>query len=148
MQKFEQRSFLYFCAEISSCIEHYCYFNKESYVSNQRNKNKPITVWIKSIILGSISLGRAVVCIIPKSRYKPLQMKSYGVKEKHIGSSVSEILRTTQTDRHTHKDRHPVTFIEGYCLLFIVLCFQLIISQITISLHSRLMIIYTIQFFL
>ena len=74
-------------------------------------------------------------------------MKSYGVKEKHIGSSVSEILRTTQTDRHTHKDRHPVTFIEGYCLLFIVLCFQLIISQITISLHSRLMIIYTIQFF-
>ena len=50
-----------------------------------------------SILQGMISHGR-FSGTLPQG---PGPMKSYTVKENHIGSTVSEILRYTQTDRHT-----------------------------------------------
>ena len=42
-------------------------------------------------------------------------MKSYHVKENHIGSVVSKIIRYTQIDTHTHTQtyKHPITFLKG-----------------------------------
>ena len=40
---------------------------------------------------------------LPKNSYKPFEELLETVKENHVGSVVSEILRYTQTDTHTYR---------------------------------------------
>ena len=54
-------------------------------------------------------------------------MIRYPVKENHINTEVSEILRNKQKDKQTHRqtEREPVTFIKGrYMYLVILGCWE------------------------
>ena len=72
----------------------------------KKRKSKKI-IWWGVIFLRWFILGRVVVPTPNIDKNLPRHMRSYTVKENHIGS-VDPVV---YTERHVHKHRHPVTFI-------------------------------------
>ena len=58
----------------------------------------------------------------PKNSYEPFMrtMRSFFVKENHIGSVVREILRYTDRETHIKTNRHPVTCVQGLRILTLI----------------------------